>query len=497
MLFRGLKLEQLLDTWNALDLRRRILLVGSTVIMLLGLIGISRMASQPDYALLYSNLSSSAAGDVISALDAQGAMYDIRGNAIYVSAGQRDELRLRLAGEGLPASGTEGYEILDSLTGFGTTSQMFDAAYVRAKEGELARTILANPQIKAARVHIAKGQRNVFRQVSETTASVSLRAGPGGIDVATGDAIRHLVAAAVRGLVPQNVAIIDAENGMVLRDPTENEPGEAAHARAESLKRNIERLLAARVGPGNAVVEVNVETFTEEEVIVERRFDPEGRVAISTETQETSNSATNSGGGDVTVASNLPTGEGGGAENSSSQNNDTREIVNYEVSETTRELRKAPGSIKRVTVAVLVDGTSTIDDSGAEIFEPRSEEEIQVFEDLVKSAVGFNEARGDSVTVRTLDLAETPQSEELLSGGPSFLDRLDLGALSRIGVTGLLMLLIGLFVLRPILTSASGNAPLAITADNSAGELATGAIGGEIDVATDMPPPMGNALDGP
>ena len=150
-----------------------------------------------------------------------------------------------------------------------------------------------------------------------------------------------------------------------------------------------------------AVPVVSVDTVTESEAIRERRFDPETRVAISTYTEEVTNSSSEAGGGQVTVASNLPDGDGNaGGDSSSSQNNQTRERVNYEVSETEREIVRAPGAIKRVTVAVLVNGNEVETDAGETNIEPRSEEELEALRELVSSAVGYDEARGDVITLR-------------------------------------------------------------------------------------------------
>ena len=140
-------MQQILSIWSTLNTRRRIIVLGATLAMFASVLGLSRMASQPSMSLLYAGLESSGAGDVLASLDQQGVTYDVRNGAIFVDAAQRDTLRLTLASEGLPANNGQGYELLDSLTGFGTTSQMFDAAYWRAKEGELARTITSNPQI--------------------------------------------------------------------------------------------------------------------------------------------------------------------------------------------------------------------------------------------------------------------------------------------------------------------------------------------------------------
>ena len=138
--------------WSALDMRRRVVIVVATVAMFAAVLSLSRLASTPGMALLYSGLDPAAAGEVVAALEQRGVAYQVQGGAIQVPEGQRDELRMTLAAEGLPAAGAAGYELLDQLSGFGTTAQMFDAAYWRAKEGELARTLLAIPQVRAARV---------------------------------------------------------------------------------------------------------------------------------------------------------------------------------------------------------------------------------------------------------------------------------------------------------------------------------------------------------
>ncbi len=208
-------MNPLVDSWGAMDARRKLVVIGSILISLVAMVGIWRLASQPTYSLLYAGLDAAAAGEVISALEQRGVAFDVQGNAIYVADQVRDSTRLALASEGLPASGGTGYELLDSMTGFGTTAQMFDAAYWRAKEGELARTILANPEVRAARVHIASPGRQPFGDRTPVTASVALTPGMNGISAATGDAIRNLVAFSVAGLAADNVTIIDTVNGVL------------------------------------------------------------------------------------------------------------------------------------------------------------------------------------------------------------------------------------------------------------------------------------------
>ena len=451
-------MQQFANVWNQLDNRRRIIVIGATVLVFLGVLALTRMATQPNYALLYSGLSPKASGQVLAALDQQGVAYDVRNSAIYVDNANRDALRLTLAAEGLPSGDVNGYELLDTLSGFGTTSQMFDAAYLRAKEGELARTILANPQITAARVHIAQGDASPFRKANDSTASVSLRGAGGGIAPEAADAIRYLVASAVSGLQPANVSIINADLGTVISQDDTANPQQLGLDRAAMLKRNVERLIEARTGTGKAVVEVNVETLTDDEMIVERRFDPDGRVVVSTQTQETSRSSQNTESSDVTVASNLPEGDAGGGDESNSQDTETQETINYELSETTRELRKTPGSIKRISVAVLVDGTQQINANGTTTWTARPTEELTMLEDLVKSAIGFDEARGDSVTIRSMELPAIVDAADAADVAPGWATSrpLDIIKLAQIAVTGLVVLVLGMFVLRPILMSAMG-----------------------------------------
>ncbi len=354
---------------------------------------------------------------------------------------------MTLAGEGLPASGSQGYELLDTLSGFGTTSQMFDAAYWRAKEGELARTILSSPQIRTARVHISTPNTRTFRREETPTAAVNVTTTGGSVSSRHIKALQYLVAAAVQGLEPANVAIIDG-NGGLISDTEGQSNGTNGDERAIELRNRAERLLAARVGPGNAVVEVTVETVTESEMITERKFDPDTRVAISTEVSESAGKSQDSRGGDVTVASNLPDGDAaGGSGSSNNENTESRALTNYEVNETQRQLTRGPGDVRRLTVAVLVNDVVTIDQEGVQTTTPRPPEELEA---LVASAVGYNAERGDEITLRSM--AFEPISDLGTDGVSSTGTPLNLMRLIQIAVLAVVSLVLGLFVVRPILS---------------------------------------------
>ncbi|MCK0095764.1 flagellar M-ring protein FliF [Yoonia sp. F2084L] len=458
-------LESIGHVWSALSAQRRIFVVLATAAVFAAVLFLARGASTQDMSLLFGGLEAQAAGDVVTALDQQGVAYEIRGNAIFVPTAQRDSLRMGLAGQGLPANGNQGYEILDQLSGFSTTAQMFDAAYWRAKEGELARTILASPHIRAARVHISTPSTRSFQRDQVQTAAVTVTTAGGALSAPHVRALQFLIGAAVPGLDPASVAVID-DNGGLLSDGEGTGVVSNGNDRAEALRRQAERLLAARVGPGNAVVEVSVETITETEQITERRLDPDSRIAISTEVTESSGTSNDSRGGDVTVASNLPDGDAAGAGGAASnENNESRTLTNYEMSETQRELIRGPGAVKRLTVAVLVNDVTSIAADGTTTTTPRSEEELAALEELVASAVGLDSGRGDILTVKSMPFEPiVPMGTEGMASASSV--PLDMMQLIQVGVLAAVALILGLFVVRPILT-ASTNSPTAIALDES------------------------------
>lgn len=469
-------MQQIIKTWSGLDTGKKFLIGLASIAVLAAFVGLFRMASNPGMTLLYAGLEATAAGDVIQSLEQKGIHHEVRGGAIYVESSARDMLRMTLAAEGLPENGMQGYELLDTLTGFGTTSQMFDAAYWRAKEGELARTIVASPMITAARVHIANTGSNPFQRAVTPSASVTLTTTGGSVAIAQARAIKFLVASAVPGLKTDDVAVIDSVVGLVA---SAEDQGQAQNGddRSDALRDRVLRLLEARVGVGNVVVEVDISTDFVSETVRERIVDPSSRVAISTDTEESSNDSTGAADGTVTVASNLPDGEAAGTEGSRSSNNQTRERINYEISETSREVLRSPGTVKRITVAVLVNGIQQVNAEGQLVLEPRNEDELEALKDLVSSAVGLDEARGDLVTLKSMEFLQNAPMGTFAES--SLFQSLGLDAMSLIqmAVLAIVTLLLGLFVLRPILTSKAEPYPEATfetTARRSIGNAGSG-----------------------
>lgn len=456
-------MERMLGVWAGLDLRRRAVLVVAAVLTFAAVLSLAQIATRPALALLYSGLDPATAGEVVGQLEEMQVPSEIRGDAIYVSEDARDRVRLALARLGLPRQGQAGYELLDGLSGFSTTSDMFDAAYWRAKEGEIARTILAAPGVRAARVHIAVPTRRPFaRESAAPTASVTLTMAAGALTVRQATAIRYLVALAVAGLEPEQVAVIDSRAGMVLAPGSESEAASAATEAAEreaKLKAEIEQLIAARVGRDKARVSVTVETDREAETVTETVIQPESRVIVHQDTEEISDQSQGQGGA-VTVASNLPDGDAAGGEARKSARTETRERFNYDYSQVTRERVRAPGAIRRISVAVLVDGLTAPGPDGEPRWQPRPEEELAALRDLVVAAIGFDAARGDIVTVESLAFQPDASPGALVEIGPlrRFVER-NAMTLLQLAVLAVVVILLAAMVLRPLLTQSPGAEP--------------------------------------
>lgn len=448
----GAAVTQVQALWEGLDPRRRIIGILSLVAIAAAVFGISRVSTTPDMALLYSGLDPAAAGEVVAALEADGVPFEISDTAIMVRKADRDRVRMELAAKDLPAGGPKGYEILDSLSGFGTTSQMFDAAYWRAKEGELARTITGSPNVRAARVHLSTPTNQPFARGTTGTASVTVTMARGALDASQAKAIRYLVSSAVAGVAPESVAVLDSATGVVLAgaDDSTTDGNPKPGDRAELMRGNIQRLLEARVGPGRAIVEVNVDADMDSQTITERVLDPNGRVPISSETEDHKTSSQGSNPS-VTVASNLPDKSAAGSGNSSSSSSQTRERQNFDVSETKRERVVQPGQVRRVSVAVMVDGITSSAADGTTSWAPRPATEMETLRLLVQSAIGFDATRGDTVTIESLQFTTPPDQGSLAErSGPGFLE-LQGAQLAQIVILGLIVLALILFVVRPML----------------------------------------------
>lgn len=443
---------------KSLSLQQKIISAIAVAATLFVLSMIGQQVSKPTLSLLYADLEPQTAGEVIARLDTMDVDYRVQGRAIYADAARRDSLRLELARESLPRQDVVGYELFDGMNSFAMSSDMFDTAYWRAKEGELARTILAIPNVRAARVHVGQGSgRGLTARRQPTTASVTLTSEPS-IDGRNAQAVQYIVALAVPGLSPEDVAVIDTRGGLLAGpglDDRSSADASGELGRAAALKTELLSLLEARVGPGNVRVNVALDLETDTVSMTSREFNPNGRVLRSTTTSDRSDQSDGTTGA-VTVASNLPEGAAGGG-NSTSEMSETTETTRYEISEILTTTESLPGKVTRMSVAILLDHTRDIAEDGTVTYTPRTEEELGVLRDLASAAAGLDTERGDVLRVDTLAF-NRPEPGEMVTlpgAGSRFVDNYG-GRLAQLLILSLLALGLGFLVVRPLLKASKG-----------------------------------------
>ncbi|APX89198.1 flagellar M-ring protein FliF [Brevirhabdus pacifica] len=405
-------MQSIIDNLRSLGRNRLMALAGTGIALVAALFLGMNLALKPTYVPLYSELSPTAAADVVATLESAGFAVELNpgGTAVSVAEGDLARARMALAEKGLPGEGVIGWEIFDQASGLGMNSYMQRVNRLRALEGELTRSIQTIEGVEAVRLHLVMPEREAFsRSRPEPSASVIVRGrGADGINRRNALAIRTLVASAVPDLDPGRVTVMSARGQTILGDESAG-GGEGAFESArvaaeERLSRAISDILTARVGAGNARVEVNVDLSTERQIIRTQSFDPSQRVVRSTETREENVEGTDSRQGEVSVAGNIPNALGGQEDGTKSTNrrNKVDEIVNYEIGSTNTETIREAGEIERVTVAVLVNGIYNVADNGDVAYEERSPEELGRLTQLVQAAIGFDGARGDTVSVDSL-----------------------------------------------------------------------------------------------
>jgi len=414
----------------------------------------------PQMTTLFTDLSLEDSSSIIKDLDRQGIPYELRneGSVILVPKDKVTRLRMKLAEGGLPKGGGVGYEIFDKSDALGTTSYVQNINHLRALEGELARTIRSIDRIQAARVHLVLPERPLFsRETPEPTASIVVRV-RGQLEPGQIRAIRHLVASSVNGLKPQRVSIVD-ENGTLLADGAQGDIDQAVGderraAFEKRLRKQVEDIVSSVVGAGRARVELSADFDYNKITQTSDKFDPEGRVLRSSQTREES-SATANDNGQVTVNNELPGNQqNNGATPTRDQSKKTEETNNYEISRTTKTEVTEAGRVNRISVAVLVDGAYSKNEKGELVYKERSKEELDRIATLVRSAIGFDQKRGDQVDVVNLKFAEGPQVEPI-TGPTGILGMLqftkdDVMYIIELGVMMLLGLVVLFMVVRPL-----------------------------------------------
>jgi len=462
------------------------------------------IGTQPK-ALLYSNLDLKEASTVVQALQAAGIKYEAQGDGstIMVPRDQVSAARLMIAGKGLVSTGSVGYEIFDQTSALGQTDFVQQLNRQRALEGELARTIRGLDGVTSVRVHLNLPRRQLFEEDAEPP-SASVMIGitgrtPGDEQV---QAVQNLVAGAVPGLKAEQVSVIDQHNKVLSVAGGSSVAGKMADDRKSEVERRmaarIKELVEGVVGPGRARVEVTADIDMARVTEQKEIFDPDGQVIRSEQTGE-ENATENQpdGANAVSATGNIPgagTGAAGGT--NSSRTGRTDSTTNYDISKTVTTEVREPGTIKKVSVAVAVDGVTAVGKDGKPgAWTPRSEAERQQLEDLVKAAVGYDAERGDTVKVTNVRFAREAMDDAgatakagLLSG----FDKNDLMRAIELGVLAILGILLMLFGVRPLLkglTGGGGGGQLPALSGAAGGQFTTRLVttpdGGTMQIAVD------------
>ena len=451
-----------------------------------------RGGSQP-MALLYGDLDLRDSAQVTEQLSRQRIPFRIAGGGsqVLVPADLVAQARVALAMDGLPTGGSVGYEIFDRSDGFAASEFQQHINQTRALEGELARTIRAIHGVRGVRVHLVLPSREPFaRDAQAAQASVLLTmAGAARLDREGVQAILNLVAAAVPGLRPNNIAVIDNRGDLLARAGAALGPDQQVAADGQRLSapelqqatelrlsRAVEEMLEKSLGAGKVRAEAAVRMSFDRVNQTEERYDPDGQVTRSTQSVNSTSKSTEANG-TVTVQNNLPNADAG-TNPAGSQEARQEETTNYEISRTVRTLIREQPQIDRISLAVMVDGVTAPGPDGKPVWQARSADELARIATLVKSAIGFDTKRGDQVEVvsmpfRTDDAAPVATSLGLFGMG---FEKADLMRLAETGLVGLIGVLALLLVLRPMVLRLTTFAPLAIAGPGGSGSTALASL---------------------
>ncbi|MCC6544157.1 MAG: flagellar M-ring protein FliF [Nitrospirae bacterium] len=475
----ALNTSELQSKFAAIPVGQKIMAVAGVAAVIAVVIAVVLWANQPVYHLLYANLSPEDAGAITEKLKEMKVPYEIQnGNAVMVPQEKVHELRLLLAGEGMPSGGGVGFEIFDR-TSIGMTDFVQKLNYKRALQGELARTISQLTEVEQARVHLVVPEKTLFSEKKESArASVVLKIRGGKmLSQNQVNGIVHLVASSVEGLSAQNISVVDT-HGNILSKPSDE--GYSANMSTYQIEyqRNLEKsmedrvqsMLEKTVGPGKVSVRISSTLDFNQVEKTEEKYDPD-TVAVRSEqrVQENNSGSSASASGVPGVVSNLPTvknenaqvsGEKGGA---SSQSKRAQETINYEINKTVSHTVEAAGTIKRLSAAILIDGNYEVvkgaDGKETKNYVPRSAEEISKYTEIVKKAIGYNEERGDQVEVLSMLFESSAYADD---GAAETESKFQLAAILpfiKYAVSLIVAALAFLFVIRPLMKNILSPSP--------------------------------------
>ena len=447
----------------------RLVSISAIIIFLISFFAyIATQMGSTEYSVLYTDLELEDAKQIVNQLEVSNIKYKLtkNGTEVLVPSEVVNKMRVETAELAMSSKGSNvGYELFDNTDALGSTNFVQNVNLVRALEGELARTIRSVDNIKSARVHLVLPKREMFsREEQIPTASVVIKTKRGTLSPESIQSIQKLVAAAVPKLDVKNVAIVDS-SGNLLTEDLENKEAKQ-NINIEIIRQDQERKLASAVqslleksiGEGKVRAHVNIEMDMDKVVTNEELYDPDGQV-VRSQTTVNEEGKTTDNEAPVTVAQNIPNGDT--VLNSSknvNQNSRMEEVINYEISKIVRNKVRNGGIIKRLSVAVLVDGVYEKDENGKLAYRERTDAEMDSIKALVMSAVGYDANRGDMVEVENLRFADTGLDEEekqevLILG---FTKEEIMRIAEGLGVA-IVAILVILLVIRPLINNAFDN----------------------------------------
>ena len=453
----GQLFSQMWKGFESLPASRKLTILAAAGITLLSIALAVVFINQPEYKVLYTNLSAEDAGQITARLQEKKIPYQLSssGDMISVPSEKVSELRLELAASGLPKGGGVGFEIFDTKN-LGVTEFVQQLNYQRALQGELTRTINSLDEIQQSRVHLVIPKKSLFSEdQKKPTASVIVRLKNGrNLSDPQINGIAHLVSSSIEGMSPRDVMIVDS-SGKVLSKV--NEGGELAQLSNSQIeyKKNVEKELTSRitsmlekvVGEGKAVVRIAADLDFRVMEKTEEKFDSEEPAIRSVQRSQEKSGSISGGAGESSVATTARQAAPPRPAGSNREKSD--ETINYEISRTVNKTVMPVGDVKKISIAVLVDGNYVKNDKGAEEYQPRPEKELTALEDLVKKSAGFDAKRGDQVVVSNVAFKKVDLGAEM--GEKSWLDKImPFMPLVRYLVMMVVIGLVALFVVKPL-----------------------------------------------
>ena len=414
--------SQLSDRFVALSQGQKVAALVLTTVTIGSVLAMSFWVKTPDLQLLYANLSEKDASAIVDNLKTQNIPYELsnQGKTIRVPSNQVHEVRLKMASEGLPEGSEVGLEIFDK-TALGMTDFIQKLNYQRALQGELARTIKTLDSISSARVHLVIPKQTLFiREKAKGKASVTIKTNAGRtLSQHQVQGIIHLISSSVEGITADNVVVVD-DKGRLLSGSQSAHAGAARSSSNYQHQRKVEKefektilaMLEDALGEGMIIARVTADLDFEKNDQTEEIYDPESQVVRSQQTATESVVGATPAGGVIGVQAQLPAGQNEGGAGTSSQpskRDKNNSVLNYEINKITRIVSKPIGIIKKLSVAVMVDGVMAENEAGETEYKARTKEEMEQYLQLVQSAVGYNQERGDQIKVENVKFDRTTE----------------------------------------------------------------------------------------